>query len=108
VTPTGVVAPTKTGVPPTNTRAATRTHTATRTAKATATPTEPPAHQPCRGDVDGNGHVEPNDVVLVVRALFSTPGRPRWNPAADLNHNGIVDPFDLLIVLDSLLDPDCR
>jgi len=45
---------------------------------------------------------------LVARALFSTPGRPRWNPAADLNHNGIVDPIDLLIVLEARFDPNCR
>ena len=50
----------------------------------------------------------PDDVCRVAYALFSTAGRPRWNPAADLNHNGIVDPVDLLIALDSLFDPDCR
>jgi hypothetical protein len=46
-------------------------------------------------------------LALVARALFSAPGAPRWNPNADLNHNGIVDPLDLLIVADSLLDPHC-
>jgi hypothetical protein len=48
-----------------------------------------------------------NDLNLVARALLSSPGRPRWNPAADLNHNGVVDLADVLIVLQSLLDPDC-
>lgn len=96
--------PTHTPVPPTSTATATPSRTAPRT--ATPRPT-PPSHA-CRGDVDGNGHVGLNDLVLVARALFSTPGRPRWNPAADLNHNGIVDPHDLLIVLLSLADPQCR
>ena len=95
-TPTAT--PTDTVVPPT------RTATATRTPTPSPTPS-PPA---CPGDVDGNGRVGLNDVVLVGRALFSTPGRPRWNPAADLNHNGIVDARDLLIVLHSLADPQCR
>jgi cysteine-rich repeat protein len=93
-TPTAIVAPpTHTPVPPTR----------TPTPAPTATP--PPAV--CSGDVDGNGRVLPNDLALVARAFLSTPGRPRWNPAADLNHNGVVDLGDLLMVLLSLLDPHC-
>jgi hypothetical protein len=90
VTPTAIVGP--------------PTHTATHTPEPS--PTEPP--RACRGDVDGNGSVDLRDLVLVVRSLFSSPGRPRWNPAADLNHNGIVDPFDLWIVVMSLMNPACR
>ena len=103
-TPTAIVAP------PTNTRAAspTRTKAATKTPTATFTPTPTPGSgQPCLGDVDGNGHIGANDIVLITRALLSMPGNPRWNPAADLNHNGIVDPLDLLIALLSLLNPNC-
>jgi hypothetical protein len=99
---TGTVTPTDTPVAPTSTTTATQGRTATRT----ATPAPPP--RPCPGDTDGNGHVDSNDVVLVARALFSTAGRPRWNPAADLNHNGSVDLIDLLIVLQSLADLECR
>jgi hypothetical protein len=47
-------------------------------------------------------------VALVARALFTTPGRPRWNPDADLNHDGVVDLFDLFIVTESLIDPGCQ
>ncbi len=107
VTPTGVVAP-PTDKPVRPTRPATRTRPPTLTPTATATPTKRRPPTPCRGDVDGDGHVGSDDVYRIAYALFSTAGRPRWNPAADLNHNGIVDPIDLLIALDSLLDPDCR
>jgi hypothetical protein len=109
VTPTGVVAPpTETPAAPTRTRTPTRPRTPTRTATPTPTSTQPRPPGSCPGDVDGDGHVEASDVVRIGCALFSTAGRPRWNPAADLNHNGIVDPEDLLIALNSLFDPDCR
>jgi cysteine-rich repeat protein len=116
VTPTGVVAPPTATQPPTLkpsktptvTRTATRTKTFTPTATATPTPTTPPPSGPCIGDVTGDGHVTVADVVAVTRALLSTPGRPRWNPAADINNNNIVDPIDLVIVLAQLLDPDCN
>ncbi len=101
-TATPTATPTDTAVPPTGT--ATRTRMATRTPRPSPTP--PP--QACPGDIDGDGRVGLKDVILVGRALFSTPGRPRWNPAADLNHNGIVDGRDLLIVLHSFADPQCR
>ena len=105
-TPTAIVAPaTSTPVVPTST-AVLPTSTPMRTPTRTATPTPLPS-TPCAGDVDGNGRVGVNDLALVTRALFSSPGRPRWNPAADLNHNGVVDLVDVLIVLQSLLDPHC-
>jgi cysteine-rich repeat protein len=113
-TPTAVVAPPTNTSSPKPTRTVTRTKqppvTRTATPPPTATktrkPTPPPT--PCRGDVDGDGRVGANDVRLVTIALFSTPGSPRWNPAADLNGNGMVDPIDLLIVLLMALDPRCR
>jgi cysteine-rich repeat protein len=108
VTPTAIVEPSKTASSPPNTRTATRTRVPTRTPTDTATPSPTRRRERCRGDVDGDGHTGPNDLALVVRSLLSAPGRPRWNPDADLNHNGIVDALDVLIVLDSLLDPDCR
>jgi hypothetical protein len=65
--------------------------------------------EPCRGgDVDGDGMVDIRDVRLVVRAFGSRPGQPRWDSAADLNHNGRVDLGDLLFVLRSSLDGTCR
>ncbi|MGH7787744.1 MAG: PQQ-dependent sugar dehydrogenase [Candidatus Binatia bacterium] len=88
---------------PTNTRSATRTPTETR--KPSPTPTPRP---PCRGDVDGDGDITPADAARLIYALFTEPGQPRWNPNADLTHNGRVDLIDLAILLDSLLDPDCH
>jgi hypothetical protein len=107
-TPTAVVAPATNTRSPKPTRTATRTKPAAPPPTATNTrkPTPPPT--PCRGDVDGDGHVGANDVLRVTLALFSTPGSPRWNPAADLNGNGMIDPIDLLIVLLMALDPRCR
>jgi cysteine-rich repeat protein len=99
-TPTAIVAP------PTNTPVASPTHTKTPIATSTPTPTPTPA-DPCLGDVDGNGHIGTNDIILITRALFSIPGSPRWNAAADLNHNGMVDPVDVLLAILSLLNPDC-
>jgi hypothetical protein len=65
--------------------------------------------EPCPGgDIDGDGRVDLRDVALVVRALGSVPGQPRWNPVADLNHNGRVDVLDLFLVLRSSLDRTCR
>ena len=102
-TATSTATSSRTPIPPT----ATRTATSTRTSTRTPTPTPPPP-QPCPGDVDGDGHIGGNDVALVTRALFSSPGRPRWNPDADLDHNGVVDTTDLFIVVESLVDPHCQ
>lgn len=78
------------------------------TVTATRTVQTPPEPTPCLGDVDGNGRIEPRDIVLVAHALFSRPGHARWNPRADINQNDIVDPVDLLIVLASFQDRTCR
>jgi hypothetical protein len=40
--------------------------------------------------------------------MFTRPGRPRWDPAADVDGNGRVDAGDLKLVLRSLADPRCR
>ena len=109
-TPTAIVAPstpTRTSKPATPTR----TVKPTRTPTPTATPTAPPGSTPeicVLADVDGNGEVDLADLADVARALLSSPGNRRWNPAADINGNGWVDPVDLLIVTVALLDPDCR
>ena len=110
-------APTNTprGEPPTRTatRIATRTSTrpreVTRTATATATATATPdSSSRCRGDIDGNGRVDRRDSNLLLHALYSSPGDPRWNPKADLNHNGFVGRWDLRILARSMADPACR
>jgi hypothetical protein len=50
------------------------------------------------GDVDCNGKVDVKDVLIVLKAFWTFPSCPRWNPLADLNEDGIVDARDLCIV----------
>jgi len=58
--------------------------------------------------VNGDRSVNGYDLIAVLKAFGSRPGSPRWNPSADLNHNGIVDASDLYTVLRSFRDPTCR
>jgi hypothetical protein len=51
------------------------------------------------GDVNGDGKVDMGDVVTVLKAMFSTPGSPNWNPACDLEQNKKIDMGDVVIVL---------
>lgn len=50
------------------------------------------------GDVNGDGHVDLVDLVLVAAAFGSMPGALNWNPDADLNRDGMVNIFDLVKV----------
>lgn len=47
------------------------------------------------GDIDGDGDIDGHDHRLLLRSLFSYQGQRRYNPDADLDHNGIVDTRDL-------------
>jgi uncharacterized protein (DUF2141 family) len=51
------------------------------------------------GDVNGDGKVDMQDVMVVIKAFGSIPGTARWNAAADLNGDGRVDVSDIIIVL---------
>ena len=109
-TATATMTATRTATP-TATATATATSTSTATATATNTSTPTPTTQPppaCRGDVDGDGNVDGRDVARVARALMSSPGERRWDPAADLNHDDRVDLLDLMIVTHDLGDRNCR
>jgi uncharacterized protein (DUF2141 family) len=53
------------------------------------------------GDVNGDGKVNMQDIMLVLDAFGSYPGHSRWNAACDLNGDGKVDMADLTIVLSS-------
>lgn len=65
--------------------------------------------EPCPGgDVNGDGHVNFSDLVLVTKAFGSRPGDRRWNPSADINHNGRIDLGDLITTLRSSFDPACQ
>jgi hypothetical protein len=50
------------------------------------------------GDVDGDNNVDIIDLAMVAYSFGSTPGSPRWNPAADFNDNQLIDISDLAIV----------
>jgi hypothetical protein len=50
------------------------------------------------GDVNFDGKVNLNDVLLVAKAICSHPGSPRWNPAADENEDNTINLVDFFIV----------
>lgn len=37
-----------------------------------------------------------SDLLIVALSFGESPGRPRWNPKADLNNDGIIDISDIL------------
>jgi hypothetical protein len=49
-------------------------------------------------DVNCDGKVDAKDVLIVLKAFWTLPNCPRWNPLADLNEDGMVDARDLCIV----------
>jgi YVTN family beta-propeller protein len=51
------------------------------------------------GDVNFDGKVNLADLLIITKALGSTPGTPRWNPNCDLNGDGKVTLQDLGIAL---------
>lgn len=67
-----------------------------------------PTPVPCTADINGDGKLTLRDLFELVRALWSRPGSPRWNPAADLNDDGVVNGRDFWILLKSFHDPACR
>jgi hypothetical protein len=50
-------------------------------------------------DVNHDGKVDMTDVIILLAAFGSTPGKPTWNQVADVNADGKVDMTDVLIVL---------
>jgi len=50
------------------------------------------------GDINGDGKVRIDDVLLAAEAFGSYPGHPRWNPDADLNGDNKVRVNDILLV----------
>jgi PKD repeat protein len=51
------------------------------------------------GDLDSNGKVNMGDVVIVLNAFGSTPGKPNWNPMADEDLDGRVTMGDVSTVI---------
>jgi len=50
------------------------------------------------GDVNNDGIVNIQDVLIAAVAFGSQPGDPNWNPDADLDGNGIINILDILII----------
>jgi len=53
---------------------------------------------PIVGDINRDGTVIINDLILLNQAYGSKPGDPNWNQKADLNTDGIVDAKDLALL----------
>jgi hypothetical protein len=54
-----------------------------------------------RGDVNGDGKVDVQDIAVAEKAFGSSagpPANPRWNPAADMNQDGRIDVFDIAVI----------
>jgi peroxiredoxin len=49
-------------------------------------------------DLNGDGRVGLDDLVILARAYGSRPGDPNWNPVADIDGNGMVGLLDLVIL----------
>ena len=49
-------------------------------------------------DVNGDGHVDMEDIGEVAHAFGTREGDTRWNPSADLNGDGVVNLFDVAAV----------
>jgi hypothetical protein len=54
------------------------------------------------GDVNKDGKVNCVDLLLVTKALGSSPSSSRWNQCCDLNHDGKINLQDLCIVSQNL------
>ena len=53
---------------------------------------------PLFGDINKDGTVDIYDAILLAGAFNSTPGSPKWNPAADINKDNVVDIYDAIIL----------
>ena len=51
------------------------------------------------GDVNADGKVNFRDICLIIRALWSSPESPRWNPYCDLNGDGKINLRDICIAI---------
>jgi hypothetical protein len=54
------------------------------------------------GDVNGDGTVNQADLAPFASAYFTTPGNPKYNPAADFNQNGIVNLYDAKALMQNM------
>ena len=58
-----------------------------------------------RGDIDGNGVVESDDVSVFVAVLLSADANPAHVARSDLNCDGIVDGLDVQLFVTAIISP---
>jgi hypothetical protein len=63
---------------------------------------DPNPDAPLVGDVNGDGKIDRQDVVIVETAMGTTAGMPGYDPRADVIRDGVVDRADLDVVLQEL------
>jgi hypothetical protein len=51
-----------------------------------------------KGDINGDDEVDVLDLIMVAKALGTSPGDPKWNSNADINSDGSIDVLDLIFV----------
>ncbi|MFQ5999551.1 MAG: dockerin type I domain-containing protein [Candidatus Bathyarchaeia archaeon] len=47
-------------------------------------------------DVNGDGSVNLQDIIIAIQAFGSTPASANWDQRADINGDNLVDIFDLV------------
>ena len=67
-----------------------------------ASPTQLLQNDIVPGDVNMDGKVNWKDLCIILKALGSSPGSPRWNPNCDLNGDNKITLKDLCIAFEHL------
>lgn len=57
--------------------------------------------KPTSPDLNGDGTVNMDDLVMAIDAFGAYPTHPRWNSNADINGDGRVDIADIVIILEN-------
>ena len=53
-----------------------------------------------KGDCNGDGFVDYNDIKIIENAYGSSPGDPNWDMRADINQDNTVSVYDIVIAAD--------
>jgi len=57
-----------------------------------------PTNVPLVGDLNHDGKVNIQDVMVAALAFYSYPSHPRWNPIADINNDNTVNIIDIVLI----------
>lgn len=50
------------------------------------------------GDLNGDGRVDIQDIVIAAMSFGTTPASPNWNPVVDFDGNGVINVLDLVLL----------